>query len=205
MSKVERFAKRLYLSSPTMHGEEQKFVQEAFDTNWVAPLGPNVDEFEKAMAKFVGVKGAAALNAGTAAIHLAVKLAGIKSGDIVLCSDLTFAATVNPVAYEGGKQVFIESERETWNMDPQALKAAFAKYDGKKLPKPKAVVVANLYGTPAKLDEIKAICDAHGVVLIEDAAESLGSTYKGQQTGTFGKWNAISFLEHKFMTTEQVA
>jgi len=188
-----------------MHGEEQKYVQEAFTTNWVAPLGPNVDEFEKAMAQYVGVKAAAALNAGTAAIHLAVKLAGIKPGDIVFCSDLTFAATVNPVAYEGGKQVFIEGERETWNMDPRALEAAFAKYDGKKLPKPKAVIVANLYGTPAKLDEIKAICDSHGVVLIEDAAESLGAKYKGYMTGTFGKWNAISFLEHKFMTTEQVA
>lgn len=196
-----RFAKRVYLSSPTMHGEEQKYVQEAFTTNWVAPLGPNVDEFEKAMAKYVGVKAAAALNAGTAAIHLAVKLAGIKPGDIVFCSDLTFAATVNPVAYEGGKQVFIEGERETWNMDPRALEAAFTKYDGKKLPKPKAVIVANLYGTPAKLDEIKAICDSHGVVLIEDAAESLGAKYKGYMTGTFGKWNAISFNGNKIITT----
>ena len=198
---IKPLEKRLYLSSPTLHGDEQKFVQEAFDTNWVAPLGPNVDEFEKVMAKYVGVKSAAALNSGTAAIHLAVKLAGIEPGDIVLCSDLTFAATVNPVSYEGGKQVFIDSERETWNMYPKALEVAFAKYDGKNLPKPKAVIVAYLYGTPAKLDEIQAICDAHGTVLIEDAAESLGATYKGKQTGTFGKWNAISFNGNKIITT----
>ena len=150
-----RFEKRIYLSSPTMHGEEMKYVQEAFDTNWVAPLGKNVDEFEKEIAEYIGVKGAAALNAGTAALHLAVKLAGVHTGDIVFCSDLTFAATVNPVCYEGGVQVFIDSERDTWNMDPKALEAAFDKYDGKKFPKPKAVIVANLYGTPAQLDVIK--------------------------------------------------
>lgn len=205
ITNLKPLEKRLYLSSPTMHGEEQKYVQEAFDTNWVAPLGPNVNEFEKAMAQYVGVKDAAALNAGTAAIHLAVKLAGIKPGDIVLCSDLTFAATVNPVCYEGGTQVFIESERETWNMDPKALEAAFAKYDGKKLPKPKAVIIAHLYGTPSKMDEILTICKAYNTVLIEDAAESLGAIYKGKETGSFGKWNAISFLDNKFFTTPQVA
>lgn len=173
-----------------------KYIQEAFDQNWVAPLGPNVNEFEKEMASYIGVGHAAALVSGTAALHLAVKLAGIKPGDVVFCSDMTFSATVNPVSYEGGRQVFIESERETWNMDPRALEKAFAKY-----PDCKCVVVANLYGTPAKLDEIKDICDAHGAVLIEDAAESLSATYKGQQTGTFGQYNAISFNGNKIITT----
>lgn len=188
--------KRIFLSSPTMHGEEQQFIQEAFDTNWVAPLGKNVDAFEKELAAFVGVGHAAALTAGTAALHLAVKLAGVQRGDKVFCSDLTFSATVNPVSYEGGEQVFLESERETWNMDPRALEAAFAKY-----PDCKCVICANLYGTPAKLDEIRAICDAHGAVLIEDAAESLSATYKGRQTGTFGQYNALSFNGNKIITT----
>ena len=188
--------KRIFLSSPTMHGEEQMFVKEAFDTNWVAPLGKNVDNFEKEIAEYVGVKHAAALSAGTAALHLAIKLAGVKQGDIVFCSDLTFAATVNPVTYEKGIQVFIDSEEDTWNMDPEALKKAFKKY-----PKCKCVIVANLYGTPAKLDEIKAICDEHGAILIEDAAESLSATYKGVQTGTFGQYNAISFNGNKIITS----
>lgn len=188
--------KRIFLSSPTMHGEEQMFVKEAFDTNWVAPLGKNVDEFEKEMANYMGVAHAAALSAGTAALHLAVKLAGVKQDDVVFCSDLTFAATVNPVSYEKARQVFIDSEYETWNMDPEALKKAFEKY-----PDCKCVMVANLYGTPAKLDEIKEICDAHGAVLIEDAAESLSATYKGKQTGTFGKYNVISFNGNKIITT----
>lgn len=188
--------KRIFLSSPTMHGEEQAFIKEAFDTNWVAPLGKNVNEFEKEMAAYVGVSHAAALTAGTAALHLAVKLAGVKPGDVVFCSDLTFSATVNPVSYEGGVQVFIDSERETWNMDPRALERAFEKY-----PDCKCVVVANLYGTPAKLDELRAICDAHGAVMIEDAAESLSATYKGRQTGTFGQYNAISFNGNKIITT----
>ena len=166
---------RIYLASPTMHQEEQVFIQEAFDTNWVAPLGKNVDEFEKGVAEFVGVKSAAALNAGTAALHLAVKLAGVRRGDKVFCSDLTFSATVNPVSYEGGEQVFIDSERETWNMDPRALERAFERY-----PDCRCVIAANLYGTPAKLDEIRDICDAHGAVFIEDAAESLSATYKGR-------------------------
>jgi len=188
--------KRIYLSSPTMHGLEMKYIQEAFDSNWVAPLGKNVDEFEKEMATFIGVQHAAALVSGTAALHLAVKLCGVKPGDVVLCSDLTFSATVNPVSYEGGVQVFVDSERDTWNMDPAALERAFEKY-----PHPKAVIVANLYGTPAKLDEIKAICDAHGVPLIEDAAESLGATYRGKQTGTFGKYSALSYNGNKIITT----
>lgn len=188
--------KRIYLSSPTMYGDEQQYIKEAFDTNWVAPLGKNVDEFEKETAAYIGVRGALALNAGTAALHLAVKLAGVKPGDVVLCSDMTFSATVNPVTYEGGRQVFIESERETWNMDPRALEKAFAKYPGCK-----CVLVANLYGTPAKLDDVRAICDARGAVLIEDAAESLGASYRGRMTGTFGQYNAISFNGNKIITT----
>lgn len=188
--------KRIFLSSPTMHGEEQGFIKEAFDTNWVAPLGKNVNEFEREMAAYVGVSHAAALTAGTAALHLAVKLAGVKPGDRVFCSDLTFSATVNPVSYEGGEQVFIESERESWNMDPRALERAFEKY-----PDCRCVLVANLYGTPAKLDEIRSICGAHGAVMIEDAAESLSATYKGQQTGTFGQYNAISFNGNKIITS----
>lgn len=188
--------KRIYLSSPTMHGLEMKYIQEAFDTNWVAPLGKNVDEFEKEMAAYVGVKHAAALVSGTSALHLAVKLCGVKPGDVVICSDLTFSATVNPVSYEGGIQVFVDSEYDTWNMDPRALEIALKKY-----PHAKAVIVANLYGTPAKLDEIKVICDHYNVPLIEDAAESLGATYKGQQTGTFGKYAALSFNGNKIITT----
>ncbi|GHU75249.1 aminotransferase [Clostridia bacterium] len=179
-----------------MHGEEMKYIQEAFDTNWVAPLGKNVDEFEREVAAYVGVKHATALVSGTSAIQLAVKLAGVKSGDIVFCSDLTFAATVNPVSYEGGRQVFIDSERETWNMDPKALDKAFKLY-----PHPKAIILAHLYGTPAKLDEITDICEQHNVPLIEDAAESLGATYKGKQTGSFGKWSALSFNGNKIITT----
>lgn len=188
--------KRIYLSSPTMHGDEQKYIKEAFDTNWVAPLGANVDGFEREMSEFVGVKHAAALVSGTAALHLAVKLAGVEPGDVVFCSDLTFSATVNPVSYEGGIQVFIDSEKDSWNMDPNALEKAFEKY-----PDCKAVIVANLYGTPAKLGEISAICYKHGATLIEDAAESLGATYKDRQTGTFGTYNAISFNGNKLITT----
>jgi len=180
--------KRIYLSSPTMHGLEMKYIQEAFDTNWVAPLGKNVDEFEKEMAAYVGVKHAAALVSGTSALHLAIKLCGVKPGDIVICSDLTFSATVNPVSYEGGIQVFVDSEYDTWNMDPRALKIALKKY-----PQAKAVLVAHLYGTPAKMDEIQDLCDQYNVPLIEDAAESLGATYKGKQTGTFGKYSALSY------------
>lgn len=188
--------KRIYLSSPTMHGEEMRFIRDAFDANWIAPLGPNVDSFEREISEYIGVKHAAALVSGTSALHLAIKLAGVKSGDIVFCSDLTFSATVNPVSYENGIQVFIDSERDTWNVDPRALEKGFEKY-----PDCKTVLVANLYGTPAKLDEIKAICDAHGATLVEDAAESLSATYKGQQTGMFGKYSALSFNGNKIITT----
>lgn len=188
--------KRIYLSSPTMHGEEQKFVQEAFDTNWVAPLGPNVNELEKEMAEYAGCKAAAALSAGTAAIHLALKLLGVGQGDVVFVSDLTFSATCNPICYEKATPVFIDSERDTWNMSPEALKKAFEKY-----PNPKAVVCVHLYGTPAKIGELMAICEEHGVPFVEDAAESLSSTYKGKQTGTFGKFGIYSFNGNKIITT----
>ena len=190
------FKNKLWLASPTMHGDEQKYVQEAFDTNWVSTVGANLNELEKGICEKVGCKYAVALSAGTAALHLAVKLAGIQPGDKVFCTDMTFDATVNPVSYEKGEQIFIDSEYETWNMDPKALEKAFELY-----PDAKAVIVVNLYGTPAKLDEIRAICDKHNVVLIEDAAESLGATYKGQQTGTFGQYNAISFNGNKIITT----
>ena len=188
---------KIWLSSPTMHGEEQIFVKEAFDTNWIAPLGKNVTEFENEICDFVGCKAAAAMTAGTHALHMGVKLAGVGQGDIVLCSDLTFAATVNPVSYEGGTQVFIDSEYETWNMNPDALELALKKYGSKV----KAVIVANLYGVPAKLDEILELCNKYHVTLIEDAAESLSASYKGKQTGTFGKYNAISFNGNKIITT----
>ena len=188
--------KRIYLSSPTMHGEELQFVNEAFDTNWVAPLGPHVNAFEQELAEYVNAGHAAALSAGTAAIHLALKLAGVKAGDTVFASTLTFSATCNPICYEGAKPVFIDAEPDTWNMSPVALRKAFEAY-----PQTKVVIVANLYGVPAKLDEIRAICEEHGAVLIEDAAESLGATYKGQQTGTFGKYGIFSFNGNKIITT----
>ena len=193
---MEKFHEKVWLSSPTMHGEEQMYVQEAFDTNWVSTVGANLEELEKCICRQVGCKYAVALSAGTAALHLAVKLAGVKQGDKVFCSDMTFAATVNPVSYEKGEQIFIDEERDTWNMDPVALKRAFQLY-----PDTKTVIAANLYGTPAKLDEIRAICDEYGATLIEDAAESLGATYKGIQTGTFGTYNAISFNGNKIITT----
>lgn len=188
--------KKIYLSSPTMHGEEQEFIREAFDTNWVAPLGPNVNAFEKELADYVGIAHASALSAGTAAIHLALRVLGIGEGDVVFVPSLTFSATCNPVAYEKATPVFIDSETDTWNMDPEALKRGFEIY-----PNPKAVIVVHLYGTPAKLDEIIEICDKHGVPLIEDAAESLSSTYKGKHTGTFGKIGIYSFNGNKIITT----
>lgn len=188
--------KKIYLASPTMHGLEQKFVQEAFDTNWIAPVGPHVNAFEKEISEYTGAKYAAALSAGTAAIHLAVKLLGIGEGDVVFCSDLTFAASCNPVCYEHATPVFIDSEPGTWNMSPDALARAFEKY-----PHPKAVICVHLYGTPAKLDEIMEICRAHNVPMIEDAAESLSATYKGKQTGTFGKFGIYSFNGNKIITT----
>lgn len=188
--------KRIFLASPTMNGHEMDYINEAFETNWVAPLGKNVDEFEKEIAAYVGVNHGSALCAGTAALHLAVKLAGIKPGDIVFSSSATFAATCNPVTYEGGKLVFIDSEKDTWNMSPEALRAAFEKY-----PQAKAVVLTHLYGTPAKMDEIMEICKEHDVVLIEDAAEALGSSYKGVKCGAFGKFGILSFNGNKIITT----
>lgn len=188
--------KRIYLSSPTMHGDEQRFVQEAFDTNWVAPLGPNVNAFEKEMAEYTGCGHAAALSSGTAAIHMALRLLHVKQGDIVFVSDLTFSASCNPIVYENGTPVLIDAEPDTWNMSPQALERAYEKY-----PHPKAVICVHLYGTPAKLDEIMEICAAHGTPLIEDAAESLGSTYQGRYTGTFGKYGIYSFNGNKIITT----
>ena len=188
--------KKIYLSSPTMHGEEQEFVKEAFDTNWVAPLGPNVNAFEKEVAEYVGIAHASALSAGTAAIHLALRILGVGEGDVVFVSSLTFSASCNPIVYEKATPVFIDSEEDTWNMDPKALRRAFEKY-----PNPKAVIAVHLYGTPAKLDEIMALCQEHNVPLIEDAAESLGSTYKGKHTGTFGKIGIYSFNGNKIITT----
>ena len=188
--------KRIYLSCPTMHGDEQRFVQEAFDTNWVAPLGPNVNAFEKELAEYVGIPYASALSAGTAAIHLALKIIGVQPGDIVFSTDLTFGATCNPITYEKAIPVFIDSEEDTWNMSPKALKKAIEKY-----PNPKAVVIAHLYGTPAKMDEIMAICREHNVPVIEDAAEALGSTLNGKYAGTFGDIGIFSFNGNKIITT----
>ena len=188
---------KIYLSSPTMHGEEMKYIQEAFDTNWVAPLGSNVTSFEEEFSDYLG-EGVhtAALSSGSGAIHLAMIIAGIKRDDIVFGSDLTFAATVNPISYLGARPVFIDSEEETWNMDPKALEKAFEKY-----PDAKAVISANLYGTPAKLDEIVEICRSHGVLFIEDAAESLGAKLHGRQTGLFGDIGIFSFNGNKIITT----
>ena len=192
---VKKFENKIWLSSPTMHSDELKYVTEAYETNWMSTVGKNIDEVESSICNKVGCKHAVALSAGTAALHMAVKLAGIKSGDYVFCSDMTFGATVNPVVYEGGIPVFIDSEYESWNMDPVALEKAFEIY-----PDVKAVVIVHLYGTPCKIDEIKAICDKYNAVIIEDAAESLGATYKGKQTGGFGNYNAVSFNGNKIIT-----
>ena len=179
-----------------MSGEEQKFIQEAFDTNWVVPLGPNVNGFEADLEQFVGQnKRVVALSSGTAAVHLALLACGVGPGDEVLVQSFTFCASSHPITYLGATPVFVDSEPETWNMDPAALEKAFVLY-----PEVKVVVCANLYGTPGKLDEVRAICDRHGAVLVEDAAESLGATYKGRQTGTFGTYNAISFNGNKIIT-----
>ena len=191
--------KKIFLASPTMHGNEMDFIKEAFDRNWIAPLGFNCDSFEEETAEYLSSKkklSTLCLCSGTAALHLAVKLAGVKPGDIVLCSDLTFSATVNPISYEGGVQVFVDSERETWNMDPKALEKAFKKY-----PQAKVVMLAHLYGTPAKMDEILKICKKHKAILIEDAAEAFASTYKGENCGVFGKYSVISFNGNKIITT----
>jgi len=192
---IEPFEKKVWLSSPTMHGEELAYMTEAYELNWMSTIGQNITEVERIAAEKLGCKYAVALSTGTAALHLCMKLAGIAPGVKVACSDMTFSASVNPVLYEGGEQIFIDSERETWNMDPVALEKAFELY-----PDIKAVVVVNLYGTPPKLDAIQEIAQKHGAVLIEDAAESLGASYKGQQTGTFGKYNAISYNGNKIIT-----
>ena len=192
---LKPFEKKVWLSSPTMHGEEIEYVKQAYESNWMSTVGENLTEVERIACEKVGTKYAVALACGTAALHLATKLAGVKQGDKVFCSDMTFDASVNPVAYEKGYPIFIDAEYGTWNMCPESLEKAFSLY-----PDVKVVVLANLYGTPSKMDEIKSICDKHGAIIIEDAAESLGATYKGVQTGTFGKYNAISFNGNKIIT-----
>ncbi len=204
---IKPFEKKVWLSSPTMHGDEIKYIQEAYDTNWMSTVGANINEAEKQIAQLIGCKDAVALSSGTAALHLAIKLAGERlyglprvghgslEGKKVFCSDMTFDATVNPVAYEGGEAVFIDTEYDTWNMDPKALEKAFEIY-----PEVKLVVIAHLYGTPGKVDELRAVCDKHGALIVEDAAESLGATYKGVQTGRFGDYSIISFNGNKIIT-----
>lgn len=192
---IKPFEKKVWLSSPTMHGDEIKYVTEAYETNWMSTVGANINEAERLVAEKVGCKNAVALSCGTASLHLAMKLAGVKPGDKVFCSDLTFSATVNPLVYEGAEPVFIDTEYDTWNMNPAALEKAFELY-----PDVKAVVVVHLYGTPCKMDEIKSICSRYGAVIIEDAAESFGATYRGRQTGTLGNIGAISFNGNKIIT-----
>ena len=204
---IQPFENKVWLSSPTMHGEEIEYVKEAYETNWMSTVGANINEVEHLTCEKVGCKYSVALSAGTAALHMAVKLAGeqvygkpvvgygVLHGKKVFCSDMTFDATVNPVVYEGGIPVFIDTEYDTWNMDPVALEKAFELY-----PEVKVVVVAHLYGVPGKIDEIREICERHNAVIIEDAAESLGATYKGIQTGSFGHYNAISFNGNKIIT-----
>ncbi|MBM6971715.1 aminotransferase class V-fold PLP-dependent enzyme [Mordavella massiliensis] len=192
---MKKFANRVWLSSPTMHGTELEFMKQAYDTNWMSTVGENINEVERLLCEKVGASYAVALSSGTSALHMAVKLAGIRQGDRVFCSDLTFSATVNPVVYEGGKPVFIDTEYDTWNMDPAALEKAFEVY-----PDTKAVILAHLYGTPGKVDDIREICKRYGATFIEDAAESLGATYKGVQTGNFGLFSAISFNGNKIIT-----
>ena len=192
---IEPFKKKVWLSSPTMHGEELEYIKEAYENNWMSTVGKNIDEVEKLAADYVGCKYAVALSTGTASLHLAMKLAGIKPAEKVFCSDMTFDATVNPVVYEGGIPIFIDTEYDTWNMDPVALEKAFTIY-----PEVKVIVIAHLYGTPGKVDEIKAIADKYDAVIVEDAAESLGATYKGRQTGTFGHFNTISYNGNKIIT-----
>ncbi len=205
--KIKPFEKKIWLSSPTMHGEEWEYIKEAYNSNWMSTVGKNIDGMEKLLAGYVGVRHAVALSCGTAALHLAIKLAaerlygmpragiGALQGHKVFCSDLTFDATVNPIAYEGGEAVFIDTEYDTWNMSPQALDKAFAVYPDVKL-----VVIAHLYGTPGKIEEIQKICREHGALIVEDAAESLGATYRGMQTGCFGDYAIVSFNGNKIIT-----
>ena len=206
MMKIEPFENKIWLSSPTMHGDELKYVTEAIETNWVSTVGANINALEEMVAEYTGVNYAVGLSAGTAALHLCMKLAGERinpgakpgralMGQKVFCSDMTFDATVNPVLYEDGEPVFIDTETDTWNMDPVALEKAFELYPDVKL-----VVLAHLYGVPAKMDEIREICDRHHALLIEDAAEALGASYKGKMCGTFGDYNAISFNGNKIVT-----
>ncbi len=192
---MQAFKNKVWLSTPTMHGDEIKYIEEAYKTNWMSTLGANINTIEADLAKKIGCKYAVALSCGTAALHLAVKLAGVKRGEKVFCSDMTFAATLNPVVYEGGVPVFIDTEYDTWNMCPKSLEKAFEKY-----PEVNKVVMVHLYGVPAKIDEIRDICKKHNAVIIEDAAESLGATYKGVQTGSFGTYNCISFNGNKIIT-----
>ena len=203
----EKFDKRVWLSSPTMHGKELEYMSQAYNTNWMSTVGKNIDEVEKQVSEYIGVKHAVALSSGTAALHMAMKLAGLKvygmpkpgvgalQGRKVFCSDMTFAATVNPVVYEGGEPVFIDTEYDTWNMDPKALEKAFEIY-----PDVKIVVMAHLHGTPGKMEELISVIKKHNAVLIEDAAESMGASYRGKETGTFGDYNIISFNGNKIIT-----
>ncbi len=198
--KIEKFEKKIYLASPTMHEEEKSFVIEAIDENWVSTVGKNINELEKMMAEYVGTNYAVALASGTSALHLCMRLAGIKKNEQVFCSDMTFGATVNPVVYEHGKPVFIYSEYATWNLDPTALEQAFRMY-----PEVRVVVLAHLYGVPAKMDEIMAVCRKYGAVIVEDAAEALGTSYKDAEgvwhkCGSMGKYNAISANGNKIIT-----
>ncbi len=204
---IKPFEKKIWLASPTMHGTEIDYIKEAYETNWMSTVGENINEVERITCEKIGCKYAVALSAGTAALHLAVKNAGNElygqsvvnkgalDGKYVFASDMTFDATVNPICYEGGVPIFIDTEYDTWNMDPAALEKAFEIYPDVKL-----VVLAHLYGTPGKIDELKAVCDKHGAIIIEDAAESLGAKYKGSETGTFGKYNCISFNGNKIIT-----
>lgn len=193
--KIKPFENKIWLSTPTMHGDEIKYIKDAYETNWMSTVGENIDQAEKQICDKVGCRYAVALSSGTASLHLAVKLAGVKPGEKVFCSDITFGATVNPVVYDGGVPVFIDAEYDTWNMDPKALEKAFEIY-----PKVKTVVVAHLYGTPGKIDEIRDVCNKNGAIIIEDAAESLGASYKGIQTGNFGLYNCVSFNGNKIIT-----
>ena len=189
------FTEKVWLSSPTMHPESLKYMEEAYSSNWMSTVGANINEAERLICAKTGCRHAVALSSGTAALHMAVKLAGVKPGDRVFCSDMTFAASVNPVVYEGGIPIFIDTEYETWNMDPAALEKAFERY-----PDVRVVVAAHLYGVPGRIDALSAVCSRHGAVLIEDAAESLGASYKGIQTGAFGAYSAISFNGNKIIT-----
>jgi dTDP-4-amino-4,6-dideoxygalactose transaminase len=192
--------KKIWLSSPHMSGAEQKYVQEAFDTNWVAPLGPNVDGFEQDIITYTGANAATALVSGTSAIHLALIMLGVKEADVVLASTFTFSATINPICYQGAIPVLIDSEQDTWNMSPELLEKAIKEHIAKDK-KPKAIILVHLYGMPAKLEEITAIAHKYNIPLIEDAAESLGAIYKEKQTGTFGALALYSFNGNKIITT----